>query len=311
MQLDEKIFVAGHRGLVGSAIVRRLEALGYNNLVTCTRAALDLRDAAATDAFFAEARPAYVFLAAAKVGGILANDTYPADFLMDNLAIQSNVIRCAQRHGVKKLEFLGSSCIYPKFAPIPIKEDALLTGPLEPTNQWYAIAKIAGIKMIEAYRCQHGFCGISLMPTNLYGPNDNFDLATSHVVPAMLRKFHEAKESNAPQVVLWGTGTPLRELLHVDDMADAAVFLMQTYDHEQFLNVGSGEEISIADLARLIARLVGYGGELVFDPSRPDGTPRKLMDSSRLRALGWAPRIRLEEGLRSSYDSFRASVQPR
>jgi GDP-L-fucose synthase len=269
---------------VGSAIVGRLQQLGYQNLVTPSRAELDLCDPAATDAFFAREQPDYVFLAAARVGGILANDTYPVDFLMDNLAIQANVIRSAHRHGVTKLEFLGSSCIYPKFAPNPISEEALLTGPLEPTNQWYAIAKIAGIKMIEAYRRQYGFSGISLMPTNLYGPYDNFDLDSAHVVPALLRKFHEAQESGAPHVVVWGTGTPLRELLYIEDLADAAVFLMQSYDQAGFINVGSGEEISIADLARLVARVVGYSGGIVFDPSRPDGTPRKLIDFSRLRA---------------------------
>lgn len=308
MQPDKKIYVAGHRGLVGSAIVRRLDQLGYRNLVIRSHAELDLCDAAATDAFFASERPDYVFLAAAKVGGILANDTYPVDFLMDNLAIQYNVIRSAHRHGATKVEFLGSSCIYPKFSPIPVSEDSLLTGPLEPTNEWYAVAKIAGIKMIQAYRRQHGFCGISLMPTNLYGPHDNFDLASSHVVPAMLRKFHEAKYSGAPEVVIWGTGTPLREFLHADDLADAAVFLMQNYDQPQIINVGSNEEISIADLARLIAKITGYNGELVFDRSRPDGTPRKLMDSSRLRALGWKPKISMEEGLRSAYEWFCQSV---
>lgn len=304
MRLDSKIFVAGHRGLVGSAILRKLQTLGYSNLLTASRAELDLRDAMATDRFFAENRPAFVFLAAAKVGGILANSTYPADFLMDNLAIQINAISSAHRHGVEKLQFLGSSCIYPKLAPIPIREESLLTGPLEPTNEWYAIAKIAGIKMVEAFRRQHQFGAISLMPTNLYGPNDNFDLQSSHVVPAMIRKFHEAKRTGAPFVGLWGTGSPLRELLHADDLADAAVFLMQTYDQEQFINVGSNEEVSIRQLAELVAEVVGFSGDLQFDSSKPDGTPRKLMDSSRLRALGWEPRIPLREGLRSTYEWF-------
>lgn len=307
MEQNSKIFVAGHRGLVGSAIVRRLQALGFHNLIARSRAEVDLRDAAATEAFFAKEQPEYVFLAAAKVGGILANNTYPVDFLMDNLAIEANVIRSAHKYGVRKLEFLGSSCIYPKFAPIPISEDSLMTGPLEPTNEWYAIAKIAGIKMIEAYRRQYGFQGISLMPTNLYGPNDNFDLNGSHVVPAMIRKFHEAKMGGSPTVMLWGTGTPLREMLHVDDLADASVFLMLHYDQERFINVGSNEEVSIADLARMVAEVVGFQGELVFDTTKPDGTPRKLMDSSRLRALGWTPKIRLADGLRGTYAWFCSS----
>ena len=302
-----KIFVAGHRGLVGSAIVRRLQAEGANNLLLRTRQELDLTDQAAVAAFFAQERPEYVFLAAAKVGGIQANNTRPAEFLYENLAIQANVIHSAWLHGAKKLCFLGSSCIYPKLAPQPLKEDYLLTGPLEPTNEWYAIAKIAGIKQCQAYRRQYGFDAISLMPTNLYGPGDNFDLQSSHVLPALIRKFHEAKAANAPEVVMWGTGTPLREFLHVDDMADAAVFLMRNYSEEQFVNVGSGEDLSIRDLAGLVADVVGYSGRIVNDASKPDGTPRKLMDVSRLRAMGWAPRIGLREGIEGVYRWYVAN----
>ena len=302
-----KIFVAGHRGLVGSAIVRRLQADGANNLLLRTRQQLDLTDQAAVAAFFAQERPEYVFLAAAKVGGIQANNTRPAEFLYENLAIQANVIHSAWLHGAKKLCFLGSSCIYPKLAPQPLKEDYLLTGPLEPTNEWYAIAKIAGIKQCQAYRRQYGFDAISLMPTNLYGPGDNFDLQSSHVLPALIRKFHEAKAANAPEVVMWGTGTPLREFLHVDDMADAAVFLMRNYSEEQFVNVGSGEDLSIRDLAGLVADVVGYSGRIVNDASKPDGTPRKLMDVSRLRAMGWAPRIGLREGIEGVYRWYVAN----
>ena len=302
-----KIFVAGHRGLVGSAIVRRLQAEGANNLLLRTRQELDLTDQAAVAAFFAQERPEYVFLAAAKVGGIQANNTRPAEFLYENLAIQANVIHSAWLHGAKKLCFLGSSCIYPKLAPQPLKEDYLLTGPLEPTNEWYAIAKIAGIKQCQAYRRQYGFDAISLMPTNLYGPGDNFDLQNSHVLPALIRKFHEAKAANAPEVVMWGTGTPLREFLHVDDMADAAVFLMRNYSEEQFVNVGSGEDLSIRDLAGLVADVVGYSGRIVNDASKPDGTPRKLMDVSRLRAMGWAPRIGLREGIEGVYRWYVAN----
>ena len=302
-----KIFVAGHRGLVGSAIVRRLQAEGANNLLLRTRQELDLTDQAAVAAFFAQERPEYVFLAAAKVGGIQANNTRPAEFLYENLAIQANVIHSAWVHGAKKLCFLGSSCIYPKLAPQPLKEDYLLTGPLEPTNEWYAIAKIAGIKQCQAYRRQYGFDAISLMPTNLYGPGDNFDLQNSHVLPALIRKFHEAKLAGAPEVVMWGTGTPLREFLHVDDMADAAVFLMRNYSEEQFVNVGSGEDLSIRDLAGLVADVVGYSGRIVNDASKPDGTPRKLMDVSRLRAMGWAPRIGLREGIQGVYRWYVAN----
>lgn len=296
-----KIFVAGHRGLVGSAIVRKLQADGATNLLLRTRQELDLTDQAAVAAFFAAEKPEYVFLAAAKVGGIQANNTRPAEFLYENLAIQANVIHSAWVNGAKKLCFLGSSCIYPKLAPQPLKEEYLLTGPLEPTNEWYAIAKIAGIKQCQAYRRQYGFDAISLMPTNLYGPGDNFDLQNSHVLPALIRKFHEAKLAGAPEVVIWGTGTPLREFLHVDDMADAAVFLMRSYSEEQFVNVGSGEDLSIRDLAGLVADVVGYSGRIVNDASKPDGTPRKLMDVSRLRAMGWCPRIGLREGIEGAY----------
>ncbi len=301
MDKASKIFVAGHRGLVGSAILRKLQAEGYVNLVTRTRAELDLRDQAAVNRFFAEERPEYAFLAAAKVGGILANSTYPADFIRDNLQIQTNVIDAAYRHGVKKLLFLGSSCIYPKYAPQPMKEEYLLTGPLEPTNEWYAVAKIAGIKMAQAYRRQYGFNAISLMPTNLYGPGDNFDLETSHVIPALIRKFHEAKVEGRPHVVVWGTGKPRREFLHVDDLADAALFLMKNYDSEEIINVGVGEDVSIRELAELIQDVVGFEGEIVFDTTKPDGTPRKLLDVSRLQALGWKARIPLREGLASTY----------
>ncbi len=301
MQNDSRIFVAGHRGLVGSAIVRRLQNDGCNNLLLQTRAELDLTNQVAVDAFFRDQKPEFVFLAAAKVGGIHANSTYPAEFLRDNLAMQTNIIHSAWQHDVKKLCFLGSSCIYPKLAPQPLKEEYLLTGPLEPTNEWYAIAKIAGIKMCQAYRRQYGFDAISLMPTNLYGPGDNFDLANSHVLPAMIRKIHEAKLRADNEVVIWGTGTPLREFLHVDDMADAAVFLMKNYAGEDFLNVGVGEDITIMELARMVADIVGYDGKIVTDPSKPDGTPRKLMDVGRLHALGWQARIPLRRGIEDVY----------
>ncbi len=301
MEKDSKIYVAGHRGLVGSAILRRLQAAGFTRLLTRTRSQLDLRDQAAVDAFFAAERPDYVFLAAAKVGGILANATYPAAFIYDNLEIQNHVIHAAHRYGTQKLLFLGSSCIYPRLAPQPLKEEYLLTGPLEETNQWYAIAKIAGIKMVQAYRRQYGFRGISLMPTNLYGPGDNFDLQTSHVLPALLRKFHEAKVNAAPRVVVWGTGAPRREFLHVDDLADAALFLMEHYDGEEIINVGVGEDLTIRELAELIKEVVGYRGEIVFDTSKPDGTPRKLLDVSRLHQLGWRAKIPLREGLAQTY----------
>lgn len=297
-------FVAGHRGLVGSAIVRRLEADGYSHLLTRTREQLDLTDSRAVDSFFLAERPDYVFLAAAKVGGILANATYPADFLRENILIQTNVIDAAYRHGVKKLQFLGSSCIYPKFAPQPIREESLLAGPLEPTNDAYAVAKIAGLKMAQAYRHQHGFNAISLMPTNLYGPNDNFDLEASHVVPALIRRFHEAAQANAPEVILWGTGTVRREFLHADDLADAAVFLMKCYDDAEIINVGTGKDVTIRELAEMICEITEYRGRIVTDASKPDGTPRKLLDVSRLRALGWKPSISLREGLAQTYRWF-------
>ncbi len=301
MRVDAKVFVAGHTGLVGSAIVRRLRALDYSNLVTATHSELDLTDAVSAASFFERERPEYVFLAAAQVGGILANDTLQGDFIRDNLLIQTNVIDAAHRHGVKKLEFLGSSCIYPKHAPQPIKEEYLLTGVLEPTNEAYAVAKIAGLTMLKAYRKQHGLQGISLMPTNLYGPGDNFDLQSSHVLPALMRKMHEAKVAHSVDVSIWGSGTPRREFLHVDDMADAAVFLMNEYDGADIVNVGIGADVTIHELAETIARVVGFTGKLVFDASKPDGTPRKLLDVSRLSALGWKASIALEDGIRSTY----------
>ena len=297
MEKDSKIYVAGHRGMVGSAIVRKLQAEGYENIVTRTSKEVDLRDQVAVSEFFAQEKPNYVFLAAAKVGGILANNTYRAEFLYDNLMIQNNVIHQSYAYGVTKLMFLGSSCIYPKLAPQPLKEDYLLTDFLEPTNEPYAIAKISGIKMCEAYRDQYGCNFISAMPTNLYGENDNYDLKNSHVLPALMRKFVEAKQENKPSVEIWGTGSPLREFLNVDDLADACFFLMQTYDEKQFLNVGTGSDISIKDLALLIKELVGYEGELAFDTSKPDGTPRKLMDVSRLKEMGWEPKISLRDGI--------------
>ena len=304
MNEADTIYVAGHQGLVGAAIVRRLRESGHANLLLRTRRELDLRDQAAVEAFFAHERPAYVFIAAAKVGGILANSTYPADFLLDNLQIQCNVIASAQRHGAAKLCFLGSSCIYPKLAPQPLREEYLLTGPLEPTNEWYAIAKLAGIKLAQAYVRQHGWRAISLLPTNLYGPGDNFSLRNSHVLPALIRRCHEARERGDAELVVWGTGTPLREFLHVDDLADACVFLMQRYESDEPINVGVGEDLSIADLAALVARVVGYTGRLVFDPSKPDGTPRKLLDTGRINGLGWRPRIPLETGIESTYRWF-------
>jgi GDP-L-fucose synthase len=310
MSMTPRVFVAGHAGLVGSALVRRWTAAGFGDLLLKRRSELDLTDKGAVDAFFERERPDQVLLAAAKVGGILANDRFPADFLRDNLVIQTNVIDAAYRFGVRKLLFLGSSCIYPKFADQPIREEALLTGALEPTNQWYAIAKIAGLKMCEAYRRQHGFNAISVMPTNLYGPGDNFDLKTAHVLPALIRKFHEAKVSGAGQVEIWGTGSPRREFLHVDDLADACLHLMQSYDDEPLVNVGCGEDISISELAALVGRIVGYDGAVVFDKSKPDGTPRKLLDVSRLGSLGWRPRIRLEDGIRTTYDWYRSNARP-
>jgi len=294
-----KIYVAGHKGMVGSAIVRKLQAEGYHNLVLKTSSELDLRNQAAVEKFFAAEKPEYVFLAAAKVGGIMANNTYRADFLYENLMIESNVIHQSYVNKVKKLLFLGSSCIYPKMAPQPLKEEYLLSGYLEETNEPYAIAKIAGIKLCENYRRQYGCNFISAMPTNLYGPNDNYDLNNSHVIPALIRKFVEAKKNDLPEVVIWGTGTPLREFLHVDDLADASLFLMLNYLDELFINVGSGSEISILDLAKLICGIVSFKGDIILDTSKPDGTPRKLMDVSRLRELGWNSTISLETGLRS------------
>ncbi|KIP20463.1 GDP-L-fucose synthase [Anoxybacillus ayderensis] len=308
MNKDAKIYVAGHRGLVGSAILRKLQADGYTNLVYKTSQELDLRDRNQVDRFFEEEKPEYVFLAAAKVGGIVANNEYPADFIRDNLMIQTNVIDAAYRNGVKKLLFLGSTCIYPKFAPQPLKEEYLLTGELEPTNEPYAIAKIAGIKMCQSYNRQYGTKYISVMPTNLYGPNDNFDLHTSHVLPALIRKFHEAKENNAPYVEVWGTGTPRREFLYSDDLADACVFLMNNYEGNEIVNVGVGEDISIKELAEKIKNIVGYKGEIKFDTTKPDGTPRKLVDVSKINALGWKASISLEEGLQKAYQWFLDNV---
>ena len=305
MSETQRIFVAGHRGLVGSAIVRRLAAMGRETVLVRARSALDLTDAAAVNAFFASEKPTHVVLAAAKVGGIKANDTYPAEFLRENLAIQTNVIHAAWAHGVAKLVFLGSSCIYPRLAPQPMQEEYLLTGALEPTNEWYAIAKIAGIKMCQAYRRQYGFNAISLMPTNLYGPGDNFSIASSHVLPALIRRFHEAKLQNSPEIVIWGTGTPKREFLHVDDVAAATVFLMDHYDGEGIVNVGTGSDVTIAELAHTIGEVVGYTGTIVFDPTKPDGTPRKWLDVSKATELGWTASIGLREGIASTYQWFR------
>lgn len=307
MDKNSRIFVAGHRGLVGSAIQRKLEADGYRNLIVRTRAELDLTNQAAVDRFFQMERPEYVFLAAARVGGILANMNYPADFIRENLLVQTHVIAAAHRNGVKKLQFLGSSCVYPKLAPQPIQEEALLSSSLEPTNEAYAVAKIAGLKMAQAYRRQYGFRAISLMPTNLYGPGDNFDPITSHVVPALIRKFHNAKRDALPEVKIWGTGEPRREFLHVDDFADAAVFLMLHYDDEPIINVGTGEDVTIGELAELIRKITAFEGRLTFDSSKPDGTPRKLLDVSRLRALGWNPCISLDCGLQQTYRWFVTS----
>jgi GDP-L-fucose synthase len=304
---ESKVYVAGHRGLVGSAILRRLQGEGCENLVTRTHGELDLTDARAVNAFFEAEKPEYVFLAAAKVGGILANDTYPADFLWENLAIELNVIDASHRHGVEKLLFLGSSCIYPKFAPQPMKEEYLLTGELEPTNEPYAVAKIAGIKLCQAYNVQHGADFISVMPTNLYGPGDNFDLHTSHVLPALIRKFHEAKESGEPAVTVWGTGTPRREFLHADDLADACVYLMDEYSGSEPINIGVGEDISIKELAELVREVVGYAGEVVHDTTKPDGTPRKLLDVSKLYGLGWRAKVPLGEGIERTYAWFLGS----
>ena len=307
MNDGDRIFVAGHAGLVGSAIVRRLNAAGIRNLLLTTRADLDLCNQAAVDKFFSVEKPNYVFLAAARVGGIQANATAPADFLRDNLQIQTNVIDSAYRHGTDKLMFLGSSCIYPRLAAQPIREDSLLTGPLEPTNEAYAIAKIAGLKLCQAYRRQYGFRAITLMPTNLYGPGDNFSLSSSHVLPALIRKFHEAVVARASSVTVWGTGAPRREFLYVDDLADACLFLMRHYDDEAIVNVGVGEDLSIRELAELVARITGFGGTVDFDASKPDGTPRKLLDVSSLRSLGWHAQVPLEEGVKRTYEWFKAN----
>ena len=304
MDTNARIYVAGHRGLVGSAIVRRLETEGANNLILRTHQELDLTHQNEVERFFATEKPDYVFLAAAKVGGILANSTYPAQFIYGNLAIQTNVIHSAWKHGTKKLLFLGSSCIYPRDCPQPIKEEYLLTGPLEPTNEWYAIAKIAGIKMCEAYRKQYGFDAICAMPTNLYGPGDNFHPENSHVVPALIRRIHEAKLASAPEVVIWGSGQPRREFLHVDDLADALLYLMHHFAGSNIVNVGSGEETSITNLAHSVSDVIGYQGKLIFDRSKPDGTPRKLLDTGRMASLGWNARIKLNAGLASAYGWF-------
>ncbi len=307
MHTSSRIFVAGHRGMVGSAIVRRLKSAGHENLVLKTSAELDLRNQALVDAFFAAEKPEYVFLAAAKVGGIVANNTYRGEFIYENLMIQNNVIHAAWKNGVKKLLFLGSSCIYPKMCPQPIREDYLLSGYLEPTNEPYAIAKIAGLKLCESYRKQYGVDMISAMPTNLYGPNDNYDLNNSHVLPALIRKFHDAKVNGKPEVEIWGTGTPRREFLHVDDLADACYFLMQNYSGEQHVNVGTGEDVTIRELAEIVMELSGYQGKLVFNTGKPDGTPRKLLDVSNLHAMGWKHKISLKNGIDSVISQLAAN----
>lgn len=304
LEKESKIYIAGHRGMVGSAILRKLTSLGYTNLLTRTSSELDLRNQQQVADFFESEKPQYVFLAAAKVGGIVANNTYRADFLYENLAIQNNVIHAAFLNKVNKLMFLGSSCIYPKLAPQPLKESYLLSGYLEPTNEPYAIAKIAGIKMCEAYRAQYGCNFISVMPTNLYGTNDNYDLVNSHVLPAMIRKFHEAKESGAPEMTLWGTGSPMREFLHADDLAEACLFLMENYDEAELVNIGTGEDVTIKNLANLVKQIIGYQGEIGWDSSKPDGTPRKLMDVSKLHGLGWHHKIALEVGIKLAYQDF-------
>ena len=309
MNKTDKIYVAGHRGMVGSAIVRALQQSGFENIVLVTRNEVDLTSQSAVNTFFAQEKPDYVFLSAAKVGGIFANDTYPAEFIRDNLLIQTNVIDAAYNNQAKKLLFLGSSCIYPKLASQPISETELLTGPLEPTNEWYAIAKIAGIKMCQAYRKQYGFNAISLMPTNLYGIGDNYHLENSHVIPALIRKFHEAKQRGDSSVVVWGTGNARREFLDVDDLADASVFLMQNYNEPDIVNVGLGSDITIAELASTVKKVTGFHGEITYDTSKPDGTPRKLLDVSRLHALGWKHRIELTEGLQKAYKWFEENQQ--
>ena len=305
MKKDAMIYIAGHRGLVGSAILRRLNQSGYENLITRTSRELDLRNQAEVDRFFARKQPEYVFLAAAKVGGILANSNYPAEFIYDNLLIQINVIHSAYKYGVKKLLFLGSSCIYPRECPQPMKEEYLLDGKLEPTNEPYAVAKIAGIKMCQAYNRQYGTNFISVMPTNIYGPNDNFDLESSHVLPALVRKFHEARLEQREEVVVWGSGRPRREFLFVDDLADACVFLMDNYNDNEIINIGTGKDITILELAGIVREVVGFQGRIVFDPSMPDGTPRKLLDVSRLKALGWEARTSLRDGIEKTYKWFK------
>ncbi|MHB0999820.1 MAG: GDP-L-fucose synthase [Armatimonadota bacterium] len=307
MQQQDKVFVAGHKGLVGSAIYRKLTSNGYVNILTRSHKELDLTVQSDVDAFFRSEKPNYIFLSAAKVGGIKANSTFPAEFINENLLIQTNVIDAAYRSGATKLLFLGSSCIYPKLAPQPIKEEYLLTGLLEPTNDAYAIAKIAGMKMCDAYKFQYGFNTVSLMPTNLYGPGDNFDLENSHVLPALIRRFHEAKVNHAPEITIWGTGTPRREFLHVDDLADAAVKVMNEYQDESFLNVGTGEDITIKELAETVMEITGYNGKLIFDSSKPDGTPRKLLDISRIRSFGWEPKITLYDGIASTYQWYKTN----
>ncbi|MCF7763762.1 MAG: GDP-L-fucose synthase [Verrucomicrobia bacterium] len=305
MSRDSRIYVAGHRGLVGSAIWRELSRQGFSRLIGRARSEMDLLDGGSVARFFESERPEFVFIASAKVGGIHANSTQPAAFIYENLQIQNNLIHQSHLFGVKKLLFLGSSCIYPKLAPQPMKEEHLLTGPLEPTNQWYAVAKIAGIKMCQAYREQYGSRFIGVMPTNLYGANDNYDLQNSHVLPALIRKFHDARVNNAPQVVCWGSGKPMRELLHADDLARACLFLMESYDEEEIINVGCGAEVSIRELSETVARIVGFQGEIVWDASKPDGSPRKLLDSSRLFQLGWKPEIDLETGIGMAYEDFK------
>jgi GDP-L-fucose synthase len=305
---DSRIYVSGHRGLVGSAVVRALEREGYRNLILRTRQELELTEQAAVRELFQHERPEAVIMAAARVGGIHANSAQPAAFIRDNLLVQDNVIDAAHRSGVAKLVFLGSSCVYPKFAPQPIKEEYLLSGPLEPTNEWYAVAKIAGLKMCQAYRREYGFNAISLMPTNLYGPGDNFDLQNSHVLPALIRRFHDAKQRGDETLTVWGTGAPRREFLHVDDLADAVVYLLRHYDREDIVNVGSGQDVTIRELAELIQAACGYQGRVVFDASKPDGTPRKLLDTTRLTALGWRPKIGLKAGIESTYAWFRQHV---
>jgi GDP-L-fucose synthase len=309
MKLTDKIYIAGHTGLVGSAIDRLLLKKGYSNVIKRNSSELDLRDQAAVRNFFDEEKPQYVFLAAAKVGGIMANKTYPADFIFDNLSIQNNIIHAAFSTGVEKLLFLGSSCIYPKQAPQPIKEDYFMTGLLEPTNEPYAVAKIAGIRMCQAYHKQHGCRFISVMPTNLYGPGDNYHLQNAHVLPALIRKFYEAKHNNDPAVVIWGTGSPRREFLHVDDAAMACYYLMQKYESSEIINIGSGEDHTIREMALMLKRIAGFEGDLIFDETKPDGTPRKLLDVSRINALGWKPSIELEEGLERTYQNFQKNYQ--